>query len=388
VPAGALRRILLLLPAGLSLIAALDAGLFRIGWPLPLPQPDLPLAHGPLMVCGFLGTLIALEKAVALGKTWAYAGVLATAAGGVGMAAATHATVPRLLFFLGSLGLVFVSATFLARHRTDANACVLSGAVLWAAGNALFLLGWPVFAVAPAWMGFLLLTIAGERLELNRLLSLSRATRLSFFVFAALVVGAIGLAALGFARGGSVVFFEGGNRFTSSVFDLALRLLGLSCAGIGLWLLANDMARFAWKKPGLSRFMAVSLLAGYLWLTVSGTLFVLEGAVVAGETYDAVLHSFFLGFVFSMIFAHGPVILPAILSRPLEFHPVFYAHLSLLHAGLVLRLAGDLTDAVWLRPWGGLLNAAAILVFLLSSALRTTLGGAPQRATIVAGKIS
>jgi hypothetical protein len=340
------------------------------------------------MVCGFLGTLIGLEKAVALGKRWAYLGVAATAAGGVGLAAATHAALPRLLFFVGSLGLVTVSATFLTRHRTDANAFVLAGAILWSVGNALFLLGWPIFAVAPAWMGFLLLTIAGERLELNRLLSPSRSSRFAFFLAAALVLSAVALAGVGFARGGNVVFWNGESRFTSSSFDLALRLLGFSGAGIGLWLLGNDMARIAWKRPGLSRFMALSLLAGYVWLTFSGTLFVIHGAVVAGETYDAVLHSFFLGFVFSMIFAHGPVIFPAVLSRPLEFHPVFYVHVTLLHAGLGLRLAGDLTDDVWLRPWGGLLNAVAILFFLLSTALRTALAGESRRDTAVAGKIS
>jgi hypothetical protein len=305
------------------------------------------------MVCGFLGTLISLEKAVALQKWWGYAGVLASAAGGIGLVASTHGTLPRALFLLGSLGLVSMSAAVLARHRTDANACVLAGAVSWSLGCALFLLGWPVFAVAPAWMGFLLLTIAGERLELNRLLRPSRSSRAVFFLAVGLALVAIGLAGVGFAREGSVVLFERGGRFSSLVFDRALRLFGLSCTAIGLWLLANDMARIAWRKPGLSRFMAVSLLAGYVWLTLSGVLSMLHGAVVAGETYDAALHSFFLGFVFSMIFAHGPVILPAVLSRTLEFTRGFYVPLALLHAGLVLRILGDLTALSWARPWGG-----------------------------------
>jgi len=376
------RRILIL-PAGLSLLAAIDAGLFRIGWPFFLPQAELPLAHGPLMVCGFLGTLIGLEKAVALQKWWAYLEVMATAVGGIGLVAATHATLPRVLFFLGSLGLALVSATFFWRHRTDANACVLAGAVLWSFGCVLFLLGWPIFAVAPAWMGFLLLTIAGERLELNRLLRPSRSSRAAFFLAVGLALAAIALAGIGFTRAGEVVLFDEGARYSSPVFDPAVRLFGFSCAAIGLWLLSNDMARIAWRKPGLSRFMAVSLLAGYAWLTLSGTLSMLLGAVVAGDAYDAVLHSFFLGFVFSMIFAHGPVILPAILSRALEFHPVFYVPLALLHAGLVLRISGDFTDHSGARPWGGLLNAVAIVTFLLIAVLRMA-----QRATIAAGNTS
>jgi hypothetical protein len=365
-----IRRLLLLLPAGLSLVAALDAGLFRIGWAFPLPHADLPMAHGPLMVCGFLGTLIGLEKAVALASPWAYLGVAATGLGGIGLAVATHSSLPRLLFLVGSLGLATVCAALFAKHRTDANAFILAGALLWSVGNGLFVLGWPVFAVVPSWMGFLLMTVAGERLELNRLLFPSRASRASLAAAAALGIGAVGLASIGFDRGGSVVLTASGARFSSAIFDSGLRLFGGCAAAIGLWLLTNDMARLAWRRPGLSRFMAVSLLAGYVWLAISGVLFASIGAVVAGERYDAVLHTFFLGFVFSMIFAHGPVILPAVLARPLEFHPVFYLPLVLLHGGLAFRLAGDLTGVSWARPWGGLLNAAAIVLFLLTAVAR------------------
>jgi hypothetical protein len=127
--------------------------------------------------------------------------------------------------------------------------------------------------------------------------------------------------------------------------------------------------------------MAASLLAGYLWLTVSGSLLALQGSFVAGEAYDAALHAFFLGFVFSMIFAHGPVIFPAILSIPIAFHPFFYAHLALLHLGVALRLAGDLTPLPPLRAWGGLLNAGAVLLFLVSTAARAVAGSRARKAT-------
>lgn len=51
----------------LALLAGVWAGLLRLGWGLPLLRHTLPTAHGPLMVPGFLGTLISLERAVALG---------------------------------------------------------------------------------------------------------------------------------------------------------------------------------------------------------------------------------------------------------------------------------------------------------------------------------
>src|SRR4051812_33622275 len=50
----------------LALLAGLWAALIRIGWALPAISAPLPGIHGPLMISGVLGTLIALERAVAL----------------------------------------------------------------------------------------------------------------------------------------------------------------------------------------------------------------------------------------------------------------------------------------------------------------------------------
>ena len=49
--------------------------------------PALVAFHGPLMVGGFLGTVIGLERAVALGRGWAYVAPLATALGAVALVA-------------------------------------------------------------------------------------------------------------------------------------------------------------------------------------------------------------------------------------------------------------------------------------------------------------
>lgn len=55
----------LLATAIATLLVATWAGLRRMGWALPTPN-SLVAGHGPLMVSGFLGTLIGLERAVAL----------------------------------------------------------------------------------------------------------------------------------------------------------------------------------------------------------------------------------------------------------------------------------------------------------------------------------
>ncbi len=56
---------------------------------------------------------------------------------------------------------------------------------------------------------------------------------------------------------------------------------------------------------------------------------------------------------------------PAVLGRPLDYQPAFYIHAAVLHASVVLRVVGDLSEGLArLRPWGGLFNAVALLLFL------------------------
>ena len=76
------------------------------------------------------------------------------------------------------------------------------------------------------------------------------------------------------------------------------------------------------------------------------------------------MHAIFLGFVFSMVFAHAPVIVPAVLGVRLPFTPAMYGPLLLLHVSLAIRLAGDAGGSVTAWRWGGGLNEVAILAFL------------------------
>lgn len=93
-------------------------------------------------------------------------------------------------------------------------------------------------------------------------------------------------------------------------------------------------------------------------------IFILFGQLIAGPIYDAALHSVFVGFVFSMIFGHAPIIFPAILGVPIRFLRVFYAQVIILHISLIVRVIGDLNNLVEFRKWGGFLNEIAILLFI------------------------
>ena len=217
----------------------------------------------------------------------------------------------------------------------------------WVVGNALWALASPVHEIVGWWLAFLILTIAGERLELSRFMPPSpMATR----VFAAVLV-LIGAGLAGIRRPwGAAVFATG--------------LLALA-----IWLLKQDIARRTVRGKGLTRYIAVCLLSGYAWLAVGGGVILAAGSLAPGSpAYDAALHALALGFVFSMVFGHAPIIFPAVLRVAVPYHPTFYVPLALLHASLALRIAGDATTQFdWTRV-GGLLNALALAAFIASTA--------------------
>jgi hypothetical protein len=126
-----LRRLpLLLLPlAAVSLLSGLLAGLIRMGWALPTPNADLILPHGPLMVAGFFGTLIGLERAVALQKAWVYGAPVLVGFGGLTLAVGGPVALAEEAIVLGSL-IYLVAALWLnARHHALHISVMTLGAV-------------------------------------------------------------------------------------------------------------------------------------------------------------------------------------------------------------------------------------------------------------------
>ncbi len=352
-----------------SLLAAMWAGLGRVGFRLPPIQGNLPMAHGPLMVCGFLGTLISLERAVALGCRSAYVAPLGAGLGALALIVGFPGPAAPLLISLGSLGLVWSFALILNRQTTLFTITMAWGALAWVVGNCLWLTGTSIPQVVPWWAGFLVLTIVGERLELSRFSAYSRLRREIFTASAALYIAGLIVASIDSVAG--------------------FRLQGAGMLALALWLLVYDVARQRFlpcprvlpkalalrllgydvpRRPvqrGLVRFIAISLISGSVWLGASGVMWFTFAGTFTLFDYDAMLHSVFLGFVFSMIFAHAPIIFPAVLGRPLPFRRIFYAHVGLLHLSLILRVGGgDLARWFWAYQWGGMLNVLAILLFL------------------------
>ncbi|MBW7902225.1 MAG: hypothetical protein H3C26_12135 [Rhodocyclaceae bacterium] len=361
-------RVPLLVLGMLSLLTGVAAGLLRAGWGVPLPDPALAADHGPLMAAAFFGTVIGLERAVAHGRLWAFLSPLLAGAGGLLLIGGAPA--PAALSSLAGGGALLTLATLAAARRQPAlHTRVLVLASALAAVAPLVWLADARTAATAGWAGFLVLTIAGERLELSRFLPPSPAARRVF-------VAIVGLLLLGVAA--------------SWAGDGGLRPFGAGLVALALWLLRQDVARRTVRQRGLTRFIAVCLLSGYFWLFVGGALLVVQPPLVL--LMDAALHAVFVGFVLAMVFGHAPIIFPAIVRVNLPYRPRFYLPLLVLHASLLLRVGGDLAGDVQLRAWGAAGNALCIALFVLTMAAaavagrRAGAGGSPDDAGPAAGR--
>lgn len=335
-------RLPLLFFGMLSLLGGVMAGLARLGWTVPDPAMQTAGVHGPLMIAAFFGTVISLERAVAVGRNWAYLAPLAAGLGGIALLAGAPTVVGQAFGSLAALGLIAASIVALRRQLAAFTIVLTLAAGCWLIGNLIWLAGGDTGAAVPWWLLFLVLTIAGERLELTRFLPTPPLAQKLFIA----IVSVLLLAAL----------------------TTADRIFAAGLIALALWLLRYDIARRNIATKGLTRFIAACLLSGYFWLLAAGLLG-LAGAFVPGHAWrDAALHAIGLGFVFAMVFGHAPIIFPAVTRIRIPYHPVLYLPLALLHLTLALRVIGGLGDRFELRHLAGLFNGLVLLVFIATVA--------------------
>ncbi len=345
------HRLALLMLGGAGLLLGTYTGLARAGVGHRFVAADL---HAVVMVLGFLGTLIALERAVALGRRWGY---LAPACSGAAVVTLPFARgVGGVLLLAAGIVVVATYVALLRRGHLDIHLSIMGvGALAWIAAAGLWLAGAGPVRITPMLAAFLVLTIVGERLELSRLTLPTGGSRIGFLVLVGLFV--VGVALTPWWR------------------DVGLIVGGVALVGQVAWLLRADVARRTVRRPGLPRFAALCMLGAYGWLAVSGVLWVALGAGAGGALlHDALVHALFLGFVLSMVMGHAPIILPAVLRIPLTFLPVAYVPLALLHASVALRVGADLAGSFGWREVALHGNVAALLLFVAVSVVAARRG--------------
>ncbi|WP_211217937.1 hypothetical protein [Microbacterium luticocti] len=340
-------RLIWILPAGLSLLAGLDAALLLLGVPAPVSAARLPDVHGMLMVLGFVGTLIALERATALARWYGFVAPALLGLGGIALLAdAVPLVVAKAVLAAGAAAFVALYVPLWRRQYDAALLTQLLGAGLALTGSLLWLAGAGMDRVLPWLIGFVVLTIAAERVELARItMGPNAGPRLLVHAWTVTAALTIGLVAP----------------------DAGAIALGVALLALVAWLIGHDVARHTIKATGATRYMAACILAGYVWLGVAAAA-LLFGAPDAQPVYDTVVHAVFLGYTISMIMAHATTILPAVLHITLPYRPAFWVPAALLQLSLVVRLwVGDglAVPAGW--QIGGVLGVIALLLFVLTA---------------------
>lgn len=357
------HRFLFLAFAGVSVITGLLAALALLGYLGGTRAAGLATDHGPLMIFGFVGGAIGLERTVAVRTWWSWLGPVCSAAGVSTLLAGLPVAVPALLFTGSFLLLGLVYATV---HRRQATAAVIAQAA-GVTGAVCATLVWGFadsggFAAAmPPAVVFVVATIIGERLELARI-PVTAGDPESLITGLVLALAAAGILGVVAPDAGYVV-------------------MGLLLSTIAVVTARVDVARRLIRSRGLPRFSAVCMMLGYGWLALAGLIWVAFGRTSTGFLYDAAVHAVFLGFVISMIFAHAPIILTAVIRLPLPYHPVMYVPVALLHGGLALRLLGDARQVTQLWQFGGIINVTAVLAFLLTAVTLSMSAGHRRRTT-------
>lgn len=350
-------RLVWMLPAGLSLLAGLDAALILVGLPAPVTTARLPETHGMLLVLGFVGTLISLERATALKRWYGYAAPALLGVGGVLLITDPVPLIVAKSFLAAGAAALTALYIPLWRRRYDAQLLVQMLAAGFALAAAILWLGNVTFAQLLPWLfAFIVLTIAAERVELAITLGSKAGGRL--LVFAWLVSGAL-IIGLAHAQLGAIA-------------------LGAVLLALTLWLLRHDIARRTIRATGATRYMAACMLGAYFWLAIASVVLVLASPTGFPHTraaYDAVTHAVLLGFTMSMIMAHATTILPAVLHISLPYRAAFWVPAALLHLSLIVRIwIGDGLGVQWAFVWGGALGIAALVVFMITALTSAILG--------------
>ncbi|MDO4928391.1 MAG: hypothetical protein Q3976_04940 [Corynebacterium sp.] len=332
------RRVILLAIAGISLLLGLAAGSYLLGFRdnvVAEVAQHFANYHALFMVFGFIGGAITLERAVAIRNSWTWIAPALNVLAILTLLLGLPEIVPAALW-LGS-AVLLLGIYWLAWQRQPALAVVVQS--LGAIAFGLAALQWGITTEFPVLLAavFPIATILGERMELARIAYGPNSPRWITGEVVALLVAATIQASHAFGVLLIVVALHSG------YFDAARKLI---------------------HGKGLARYSASCMLLGYGWLIIAGLLW-----GVAGEgtsyAYDAQIHCIFIGFVLSMIFAHAPTILGAVVGIQVPFNYWLVVPVAVVHIGLLIRVFAIVAEQTW--EIGGLMNIFGVLLFMITA---------------------
>lgn len=329
-----------------SLLLGIAGGWLRLGY-VGLPLAPTAAMHGALMLGSFMSSLIVLERAMVMPqRAWLIFPLV-----NVGSAIPFllgNWTLGSTFLLIGSFGLFAMMYLQISRFKMMYLWVMGIGAAGLVAGNGLLLIGFQVPKTLPYWVFFILLTIVGERMELSKFMPVSAPARKTLLVLLGLFLG-----------------------FTILPFhSMAAYFQGATLLGIAIWLLRYDMARLLLAKTGQFQYIGWGLVSGYFWLALAALIAVFQQGHPL--QYDLYIHAFFLGFAFSMIWAHAPIVFPLVINRKVDiYHPAMWVGWIFFQTTLLLRIFGGLFQNFDLRKWAAVANGYSIVaMFVLMAGIQ------------------
>jgi hypothetical protein len=316
----------------LFLLLGIMAGLERGGLHhlnLGLHQ-SLATLHYVIFFSGFFGTLLSVESAVGQGKKWLF------------LIPATI-LIGTLLYITYGIWYIFVLGAAIFSIPSIMVFVQRKNYITFVIPCILFFLG-AIFNVmnfyyssALAYLYFITLYILAERLELAKIVGAGKGAFWNLVASELVILFAIVL----------------------SIYNLqlAIRLSGLTTLILAIWFWFNDLARKAIRTREPAKYSALAMLIGYIWLALGNTLFIVDASTFWGES----IHSVTLGFVFSMVFAHAPIIFPNVAKVKFNFSRTLYIPLFLLHFSVLLRVVSHFLPNA--KPIALYLNFISIIFF-------------------------
>jgi hypothetical protein len=337
----------------LSFVLAVVIGVWRIaltrGFLLP-PIPEFLPPHGNIMVGAFLGTLIIFERMLALPVKWLLWVPFLWA-----LSSLTVHLEPIMFKAINLISLIGWGIHRWIAYRTFKHLwnpliefiayILLSLALMKTNGLAES----PISAIAG--LSFAICVIGVERIEL--MLGFKKFT--AKLVYALLILYSIFLI------------------FNLLVHEMAIEIIGVALIITTIGMFFNDasmMAKFGENKlktpiSALQKFSKETLTIAYIWLLLGGIFLTIWNSIPLAK--DVIFHSLGLGFIFTMILSHAPIVLGSTLKKMPKKPPsrfLFY----IFQAMTIARLIGDFIALVSLEFWkwsGWITGTFHFLIFIL-----------------------
>ena len=305
--------------------------------------------HPILMVFGFLASIIMAERVAGisvipkLNKSAAPLTMVPLILVGIVLEIIGYSTGPEpfkyaggAFLFAGSIVFIFVLAKL--AQNTGAKLpfyFMIASGVSLAASAVLSAFSLPLgnFGFIMLLLCFPLVFILGERVELTRFSSTASANRRFRMAFVLSCVAVTSFVISSFPSSPEIQAISSSLGSLLLLGTIAIVLLG----EIQNWqLLLNS------KLP-LQKYVVSHTRVAYVW----GIFGVLLGFLYSADSmrldlYDPFIHSIAIGFIGTMLLAHGPVILPTVTERNLDANKISILPLIILTSGNLIRIICDL----------------------------------------------